>query len=61
MAAFVFQYPADVVGKRFVDRLKGIAIAGIVGREFAVLSPKITFDEFCRCEELQYGCIAVVE
>src|SRR6266566_1203107 len=56
-AAFVFEYPADVVGKRFVDRLKGIAIAGIVGREFAILSPKIRLDEFCHCEELQYGYI----
>ena len=55
MAAFVFQDPADVVGKRIVDLLKGIALAGIVDREFAILSPKITFDEFCYCEELQYA------
>jgi len=40
MAALVFQYPTDVVGKRFVDPLKGIAVAGIVGREFAILSPR---------------------
>src|SRR6266849_913967 len=61
MAALVFQYPTDVVGKRFVDPLKGIAVAGIVGREFAILSPKIRFDEFSHCEELQYGYIAVAE
>ena len=61
MAALVFQYPTDVVGKRFVDPLKGIAVAGIVGREFAILSPKIRFDEFCRCEKLQYGYIAIVK
>src|SRR6266436_5860734 len=61
MAALVFQYPTDVVGKRFVDPLKGIAVAGIVGREFAILSPKIRFDEFSHSEELQYGYIAVAE
>src|SRR5207302_6027049 len=61
MAAFVFKYPADVVGKRFVDRLKSFAVVGIIGREFAILAPKITFDEFCHGEELQYGYITVVE
>jgi len=49
-------------GSDFVDPLKGHrGSRDCWSRVFAILSPKIRFDEFSHCEELQYGYIAVVE
>jgi len=47
MAALVFQYPTDVIGKRFVNSLKGrYGSRGCWSRARNIV-PKIRFDEFC--------------